>query len=173
MEALPERSNIADAWERGDELISIILRLPSDLVLKSGLSAQRLALIDRYDSLEPPPLEGDCDPEEVKALGRWIHDAETIIAYIVKIGQGDVLKKTSPKITYSAKITDPDDLPKVLDSMSDSDFVSDNWSWPWNYRKSSIAVKEKAKWYSGNAVKFGVLAGVVGMIAIVAVDEDD
>jgi len=154
-----------DLWERGEELLSIILKLPGSLVLKSGLSAQRSNLVNRWNSMDPPPLDCSYSKDERECISKWIHDSELLIAYIVKIGDSKKGLKSSNKDEES-------DNYDLISDISESDFVTDSWSWPWNYTvpKTHAQVRRIAK---SNMVKMGVIAAVAGMIAIVAIDEDD
>lgn len=183
MEALPpagadalsqedrELVEFGDRWARGEELRSVLSRLPGELVLKSGLSAQRKSLLERWESLESPELDGSIPDGAIAALGKWNHNSEVLISYIVKIGREAREPHRAPDgRVYSAPPTDPADLPEVMDSMDESVFVDDEWCWPWPEKQA--IVQQKPKWDREKIVKIGVVAAL-GVIAVVTYMDED
>lgn len=160
-----------ESWERGNELRSVIERLPGELVLKSGLSARRRSLLERWEVLESPGLDGSLPDGSLEALNKWIHDAEVLISYIVRIGRSlkDPLKKNGGRV-YSGPPVDPEDLPQVIDSLDESEFVSDEWCWPWPDR--AIMKSEKPRWDKGKLIKFGAVAALGAMALVTYLDEE-
>ena len=183
MEALPPAGDDAlepddraliefgEAWERGEELRSVVTRLPGELVLKSGLSARRKSLLDRWDVLESPELDGSLPDGAIETLGKWNHDAEVLISYVVRLGRQSREPYRAPDgRVYSAPPTDPEELPQVIDSIDEAEFVDDDWCWPWPDRPA--VVHEKPKWDKGKLVKFGVVAGLGVMALVTYLDEE-
>ena len=158
-------------WGRGEELRAVVTRLPGELVLKSGLAARRKNVLERWDNLESPELDGSIPDGAPAALAKWNHDAEVLISYIVKIGREarDPYRAPDGRV-YSAAPTSPDDLPMVMDSMDESDFVDDDWCWPWPDRP--VATQPKPKWDKSKLVKFGVVAGLGVMAIVTYLDEE-
>ena len=68
-------AEFGDAWERGNDLVAILRRLPGELVLKSGLAARRKSALSRWDALETPTLDGEVPEGAQDAMNKWIHDA--------------------------------------------------------------------------------------------------
>ena len=160
-----------EKWERGNELRSVIERLPGELVLKSGLSARRKNLLGQWDVLESPELDGSLPDGALEALGKWIHDAEVLIAFIVRIGRSEKEShRAKDGRVYSAPPVDPDELPEVIDSLDEAEYIDDDWCWPWPDR--SVMKHDKPKWDKGKLVKFGVVAALGAMAIVTYLDEE-
>lgn len=161
------------AWDRGLELHSVVERLPGELVLKSGLSATRKRLLESWSKIEGPGLDGVLPEGALETLNGWIHDAEISISYIVKIGRDSRrAKSASPDgRTYVVPLVDPDDLPQVIETIDEADWIDDEWCWPWS-EKPAIE-KSKKGWDKGKLIKVGVI-GAIGAMAIIAyLDEEN
>lgn len=173
----PEEREAGDAeliefgehWERASELRSVIQRLPGELVLKSGQSGRRNALLERWDALETPGLDGEIPEGALEQLDKWIHEAEVLISYIVKIGRESRSPRRGDGRVYSAPQSDPGDLPQVIESIEEAEFIEDDWCWPWPDR--TIA-KAKPKWDKGKLIKFGAVAGIGVMALMTYLDEE-
>lgn len=158
-------------WNRSIELRDVSAKLPSEVVLRSGLAGRRNELMEQWDYLETPGLDGKLpSPESVQKLIKWVEDVETLIAYIIKIGRGkkseDHRHKTAPEITE-------EDYPEVIDSLDEADCVSEKWSFPWDAK--SLAKREpKKKWSKIDVATYGTLAAVGGAAIFALVfDEED
>lgn len=158
-----------ERWERASELHSVAGRLPGQVVLKSGLSGQRNRLLERWDALETPGLDGSLPEGALEALNKWVHDAEVLIAYIIKIGRDGYQVREDRKV-YSGPPVDPEDLPQVISSLDELDWVHDDWCWPWVERVP--ATIEKPRWDKGKLIKMGAV-GALGIMALVTyLDEE-
>ena len=152
-------------WERSSDLRDALSKLPGHLVLKSGLSARRNKLVEGWDQLESPSLDGEFSDAAVAALRKWIHEAEISIAHIVQIGQQE--KQHSFGRAFAAT---PDVAQfEIVESISEVDFVSDEWSFPWVEKRLAKRAKsfDKEKLF-----KYGAL-GALGLIAVVAYMDED
>jgi len=159
-------------WNRSIELRDVLAKLPSEVVLRSGLAGRRNELIEQWDYLETPGLDGGLpSPEAVQKLIKWVEDVETLIAYIIKIGRGkkseDHRHKTAPEITE-------DDYPEVIDSLDEADCVSEKWGFPWDPKSLSKREPTKKKWSKIDVATYGTLAAVGGAALFALVfDEED
>jgi len=182
MEALPPAPEpydeafiaFAELWERGQELASVLARLPSALILKSGLAARRKSLLERWGSIEEPSIDGSMADDAVPTMRKWNHDAEVLISYVIKVGREyESPFRGQDGMIYSGPPVDPESLPQVIDSIDEADSVDDYWCWPWEQK--AIAEQPKKKWYENRATvtKIGVAAGLGLLALVVYMDEGD
>ena len=168
MKALPPKATDVEEfsllWERSSELNDVLTRLPSQLVLKSGLSSQRNRLIDGWDKLETISLEGDVSPEAMEAIQKWIHDAEISISFIIQIGKKE--KQESFGRAFSGTSSEPEF--ETVDSLAEVDFVSDSWCFPW----PEVKLKKKKAVNRDKLFKFGGLAALGAIALVTYLDED-
>ncbi len=168
MKALPPESIDVEGfsllWERSSELRDVLTRLPSHLVLKSGLSSRRKTLVDGWDKLESPGLDGTVTTESVEAIQKWIHDAELSIAFIIQIGKqeskeafGRIFAGTSSELEF-----------ETVDSLAEVDFVSDSWCFPW----PEVKLKKKKGIDKDKLFKYGGLAALGAIALVTYLDED-
>lgn len=152
-------------WERSSDLRDALSNLPGHLVLKSGLSARRNKLLESWDQLETPNLDGEFSDEAVAALRKWIHESEISIAHIVQIG------KQESQSAFGRAFAGTDDVIQfeIVDSIDEIDFVSDEWSFPWVEKRVSKRAKsfDKEKLF-----KYGAI-GALGLIAVVAYMDEE
>ena len=152
-------------WERSSELSDVLARLPSQLVLKSGLAGRRNKLVEGWDKLESPGLDGEVSESAVAALRKWIHEAEISIAHIIQID------KQEKQMVSGRAFAGTEDVIQfeTVDSLADVDFVSDEWSFPWAPKRALKRVKsfDKEKMF-----KYGAL-GTLGLIAVVAYMDEE
>lgn len=166
-DAHPESNKLTSfmkIWDRGENLISVIRKLPGETILKSGLSAQRRSLIERWDRFDPPSLDGSVPDEE--PLLKWIRDGEALIAFVVEFGN-------DPETFFTSKnnILKDNDALEVIDSANESDSFRGGWRWPWPAR--DLEHYKKPKWDKGKIIKIGAVASL-GLIALVSYfDEED
>lgn len=159
-------------WNRSIELRDVLSKLPSEVVLKSGFAGRRNELIEKWDYLETPGLDGGLpSPEAVSQLLKWVDDVEMLIAYIVKIGKGksqkDLRHKTAPEVTE-------DDYPDVIDNIEEADCVSEKWSFPWEPKALAKSDTKKKKWSKIDVATYGTLAAVGGAAIFALIfDEED
>ncbi len=152
-------------WERSLDLRDILSKLPGQLVLKSGLSARRNKLVEGWDQLESPGLDGIVSNESAIALKRWIHEAEIFIAHIIQIGKQDKQQ------AFGRAFAGTDDVIQfeTVESIGEVNFVSDEWSFPWAVKRQSNRAKsfDKEKLF-----KYGTL-GALGLIAVVTYMDEE
>lgn len=146
-------------WNRGEVLSSAIRNISAETILRSGLSARRLSLLDRWENIEPAGLDGSVPDRE--PLKKWIHDSESLLSFIVRLSR-------EPDLLGSNAVND---LP-IIDSISESDFIHEQWRWPWT--ESRIAIYKKPKKFDkAKLVKLGTIAGL-GLIGLaVYFDEEE
>ncbi len=169
-ESEAEFTEFGDRWERANELRSIVTRLPSQVVLKSGLSARRNHLLERWNELDTPNLDGTLPDGALEGLNKWIHESEILISYIVNIGREAQNPKPSDGRVHSGPAVDEEELPQVIATINEVDWISDSWCWPWPEKSLSMAIRKK--WDKGKLIKFGAV-GALGLMAIVTyLDED-
>ena len=159
------RAGFEEQWNRSIKLRDALSKLPSKLVLESGLSGKRNDLVERWDYLETPGIEDNLpSPKAVHELLQWVHEAEMLIGCIINIGK---TKKAEPKEdtrVFLAPDVTPDDYPVVIDKLDDADFVSEKWHWPWETK--SIAKAKKKPMSRGDMLKYGAIASVGGLAAL-------
>jgi hypothetical protein len=181
MEALPpavleaasddELIRFGELWNRGEALRSLVLRLPNEAVLEAGLSARKSGLLDRWKLLESPGIDGCMPSGAISGLESWIREAEILVSYISTLRRTSTVNRGDGRVR-SAPVTDPSRFPQVMDSMTESDFVSDLWCWPWPSRPA-VPLEKSSRISKGTLVKLGVLAGIGTMAALVYFDEDE
>lgn len=136
-------------WARSEELHSVLMRLPSRLVVNAGMQHRHQTLLERWDDLEAPGLDdSEIDPNLVGALRSWIHDTEVLIRYIISTEDTG----TGPT-TAAAEM--PANLPSAprfatVEDTEDAPAVTEKWHWPWiagwddaQKRKRLLNPKEK------------------------------
>lgn len=161
---LNELTSFMKIWDRGENLISVIRKLPGETILKSGLSAQRRSLIERWNCFDPPSLDGSIPNEE--PLLKWIRDGEALIAFVVKFGSDPEAFSTSKN-----NISKYNGTFDVIDSTNESDSFRAGWRWPWPVK--DLEPYKKPKWDKSKIVKIGAVASL-GLIALVSYfDEED
>lgn len=148
-------SGFMDLWSRSEELLSVLKKLPAELVLKTGQSARRNSLISQWQDLESPGLDGSIPDGASESVRAWNHCAESAIALIVNLAKD--ARESSSKINF-----------QTLESIDDSSFISDAWCWPWEHKE----VQSVEKWNKEKLVKFGVVAGLGLMALVTYLDED-
>jgi len=146
-------------WARGEELVSILRRLPGKIVEATGMANRRMAILAAHDELETPGLTAEIDDGAVGTLRKWIKEAETLIHYIV------TARDTGIGSTAASNASLPSG-PRfsVVDDVNESPAVSQHWRWPWiegwddpKRRKSILAGKEKKKMSKRRKVFLGAL----------------
>lgn len=158
------RAGFEEQWNRSIKLRDALAKLPSKLVLESGLSGKRNDLTERWDYLETPGLDEDLpSPKAVHDLLQWVHEAEMLIGCIINIGKTKPEPKKDTR-TFLAPDVTPDDYPVVVDNLGDADFVSDKWHWPWETK--AIAKAKKKPMSRGDMLKYGAIASVGGLAAL-------
>jgi len=153
-------------FDRSSDLRDVLSRLPGHLVLSSGLSAKRNGLIEKWDMLESPSLDGSISEGAIVRLQEWIHEAEVSIAHIIHLGNEE--RKAAFGKAFSG-----DQSPEfeVVSSVDELDFVSDEWCWPWAKTKT-LKKKDKKGFGKEKLIKYGAF-GALGVVAILAYLEDD
>lgn len=151
-------------WERSSELRDVLSRLPGQLVLKSGLSAKRGKLLERWDHLPSPGIDGSIDSDALDVVKAWIYEAELAIAFIVQIVKEE-------RATALSRVFSNDDYVEfeVVNSIDEVEYVTDEWCWPWPCTPARASKKgiDKDKMF-----KYGAL-GALGLIAVVTyLDEE-
>lgn len=153
-------------WERSSDLRDALSRLPGHLVLKSGLSARRNKLVEGWDKLESPGLDGDVSDSAVNALRKWIHEAEISIAHIVQIGNQEKSRSIGHEFAATDEVAHQFE---TVSSIEDVDFVSEEWSFPWEEKWKTKRAKSFDK---DKLFKYGAF-GALGLIAVVAYMDED
>lgn len=150
-------------WDRANELREVISKLPGGIVLKSGMSGQRNRIMNRWDDLETPGLDGVVPDGAEGGLRQWIHDAEVLVGFIVQIGRG----------VYSSP-SDNDDIVEdgfeVIGDIKEAAGVSVYWHWPW---KKDAEIQKKYKFDKGKLLKYGAIAGLGVMALMTYVREEE
>lgn len=149
-------------WTRSEELCDVLGRLPAESVLKSGMSGQRSKLLERWGELEVPSL-GDDSPDNavIEALDKWVRGAEVLIRYIAQMGKEEV-GSTADSRVYSAPDVKDDDLPKVIDSISEAESVREGWQWPWEEKALANTEGKKRQVDMTKITKYGLIgAGIL------------
>jgi len=155
-----------DRWERSTELRDALSKLPGQLVLKSGLSNKRNQLVERWDYLESPGLDGEISSAAIAKIDKWIHEAEITILYILQLR-----KQEQAKSFGVAFAGDDEGLEyEVVTSIKDVDFVSDEWCWPWPKKKPVEKVKTGLT--KKQMMTYGAV-GALGLIAVMAYMDDE
>lgn len=144
-------------WHRGEELLSVLRKLPTEIVLKAGQSARRNSLISQWEDLESPGLDGSIPDGASKAIADWNRSAESTIAFIINISKDTSANETAPKTYFH-----------TIESIEDSPFISDLWCWPWERKE----VNGDKKWNKEKLVKLGVVAGLGLMALVTYLDEE-
>jgi len=171
MKALPESTDspldqFSALFERSSKLRDVLDRLPGKLVLKSGMAANRNGLIDSWDKLESPGLDGSLPDGALEGIGKWIHKAEVCITYVVQIGRKE--QRESFGRSFSSTNYEPEF--EVVSSIAEVDFVSNEWCWPWSSR--ALAREKKPKMSKDKMLKYGVL-GALGLVAVATYMDED
>ena len=152
-------AEFGDAWERGNDLVAILRRLPGELVLKSGLAARRKSALSRWDALETPTLDGEVPEGAQDAMNKWIHDAKRVVAGIIQIGN-------EPEDDEAEGV-----FFEVVDRLSEAEWIVDKWCWPWDPKALAQANAPK-KWNREKFIKAGVI-GAIGIMAFIAMVEEE
>jgi hypothetical protein len=173
MKALPSTTEdrlevFSQNWERSSNLRDVLSKLPGHLVLQSGLSAKRNRLIEQWDRLESPSLDGSLSEGALEQLLKWNHDAEVSIAYIIQLGKEEQANGLGR--AFAAVASEAPQF-ELVSSIEEVDFVSDNWCWPWAEKRESKP-KEGHKLDKKRLIKYGAI-GAIGLMALVTyLDED-
>lgn len=169
-----EIAEFNESWDRANELRSVVNRLPSELVLSSGISARRNNLIERWSDIETPNLDGTIPEGATAGLKKWCHDAEVIVSYIVQLQQSSRIadKGHSDGRVYAGPHVPAEALPQVIEDFDEADGIHDSWCWPWEKKALAISKKKKDALDRGDILKIGVF-GLLGTIAILAFFEED
>jgi hypothetical protein len=158
----------SNLFERSSNLRDILSRLPGHLVLQSGLSAKRKELVDKWDQLESPGLDGYVSAGAMSQLQKWIHDAEISIAYVIHLGKEE--RDSGLDRAFAGNVDDDPEF-ELVDSIDELDFVSDKWCWPWDSKRAKKKIS-KSGLDKKNLLKYGAFAGL-GILAIAAYMEDE
>lgn len=118
-------------WARSEELHSVLMRLPSRLVIHAGMQHRMQVLLERWDDLEAPGLDDDIDPDIVGGLRSWIHDTEIFLRYIISTEDTG----TGPTTAAAASAV-PANLPTAprlatVEDIGEAVAVTEAWHWPW------------------------------------------
>jgi len=148
-----------DQWDRGEELRSILEKLPARAILRSGQSARLKKILDRWDNIESPGLDGSVPELEYEKVSKWIRDAEIMAAFIAKIIKDDSITPIHTK----------DETYIILNSISEANFICRDWQWPWDQIEKQK--DDSKKWDKSRIIKFGIVAGI-GVAAILTYLED-
>lgn len=169
-----EIAEFNESWERANDLRSVVNRLPGELVLKSGISARRNNLIERWSEIDTPNLDGTLPEGATAGLKKWCHDAEVIVSYVVQLRQESRVadKKHSDGRVYAGPHVPAQELPQVIDNFDETDGISDSWCWPWETKALAVSKKKKDALDRGDILKIAAL-GLLGTIAIIAFFEED
>lgn len=159
------RAGFEEQWNRSIKLRDALSKLPSQLVLESGLSGKRNDLTERWDYLETPGLDEDLpSPKAVHDLLQWVHEAEMLIGCIINIGKAKSDPKKDTRTLLAPDVTS-EDYPVVISNIGDADFVSEKWHWPWE-TKAIAKTKKKKPMSRGDMLKYGAIASVGGLAAL-------
>jgi hypothetical protein len=168
--ALPPQSEsdgleeFSQLWERSSELRDILSRLPGQVVLKSGLSSKRNSLIERWDKLESPSIDGTLSPEALPALEKWIYEAEISISYIIQIRKQE--KSEALGRIFGGRASELEF--EIVEQLSEVEFVSNNWCFPWPEPK----VTKKKSASRDKLFKMGGIAALGAIAVVTYLDED-
>lgn len=161
-EEYPTYEEFERRWTRSEELCDVLKRLSNEAILRSGMSGQRNKLLERWGELEVPNL-GDDSPNKavLEAVNKWIKDAETLIRYIVQMGNEEA-GSTADSRTYSEPDADENELPEVIEKISEADAVKEDWRWPWEEKALVTVEKKKRNIDVAKIAKYGLIgAGVL------------
>jgi len=161
-EEYPTYEEFERRWTRSEELRNVLRRLSKEVILRSGMSGQRNRLLERWGELEVPGL-GDDSPNEavLEAVNKWIKDAKTLIRYIVQTGNEEVGSTADSRI-YSAPEASKEELPKVIEDISEAEGIKEDWRWPWEEKALATTEKKKRVVDVAKIAKYGLIsAGIL------------
>lgn len=160
MDSAQDLNNFSELFERSSKLREILEKLPPQAVLESGLSGKRNSLVESWSDLETPGLDGEVSSKEFKDINRWIHESEITISHIVNNVNKNLSLEEAGDPLYLELISD----------ISEIEFASDDWCWPWT--KNKYLKRSEEKFNKGRMIKYAAIASLATIAIISFLDEE-